>query len=562
MPSEKTIGFEHKGIGEALAHSQLAVPPNQREYSWEDEHVLDLLSDFTNAIDSGQSAYFLGTIVLTSGAGDTPEVADGQQRLATATILLATIRDYFQAKKDYQRATSIEQEFLKKIELESKDTVPRLTLNIDDHEFFRKYVVDGQHATNRTRESHERIARAAELVEGHLKAVVKSHLKDEAKAGRLFEWVKFIRTGAQVILMKVPDHMNAFVMFETLNDRGLKASQADLLKNYLLSHCGNRINEGQQKWAHMAGIMESVERDELVMTYLHHFVINRTGPTTAREVFDKVKSSVSSQTRALELLDDLADGAHAYSALFNPDHAKWNKYGTNTRKHITTINRHLRLEQIRPLLFAIARHFSVKEGKRALQLCVFWSVRFLVVGGRGGLLDRNYALQANKIAMGTITTARELYDGLKAILPTDSHFNSAFVELRVSKAYWARYFLRALEKQAKKQPQPELIPNDEENAVNLEHILPENPDGNWPEFDDDTAQIYYKRLGNMAIMQAKKNDDLGNLRFVKKKAAFKKSALVLTAGVAVYTRWSPTEVADRQTRLANLAVEAWPLWID
>jgi uncharacterized protein with ParB-like and HNH nuclease domain len=35
-------------------------------------------------------------------------------------------------------------------------------------------------------------------------------------------------------------------MFETLNDRGLKASQADLLKNYLLSLTGNRITMGQQ----------------------------------------------------------------------------------------------------------------------------------------------------------------------------------------------------------------------------------------------------------------------------------------------------------------------------
>ena len=32
-------GFEHKGIGSALAHNILAVPPNQREYSWEEEHV-------------------------------------------------------------------------------------------------------------------------------------------------------------------------------------------------------------------------------------------------------------------------------------------------------------------------------------------------------------------------------------------------------------------------------------------------------------------------------------------------------------------------------------------
>ena len=64
--------------------------------------------------------------------------------------------------------------------------------------------------------------------------------------------MKFLhQEGAEVIVLHVPDHLNAFVMFETLNDRGLKASQADLIKNYLLSFCDKKIQEGQQKWAQM-----------------------------------------------------------------------------------------------------------------------------------------------------------------------------------------------------------------------------------------------------------------------------------------------------------------------
>src|SRR3989304_5082896 len=96
MPiSSEEIGFEHKGIGEVLAHNQLQVPLNQREYSWEEEHVRDLFHDYANAIANQHGSYFLGTIVLTRGTGDVPEVSDGQQRLATTTILLAAIRNYF-----------------------------------------------------------------------------------------------------------------------------------------------------------------------------------------------------------------------------------------------------------------------------------------------------------------------------------------------------------------------------------------------------------------------------------------------------------------------------------
>ncbi|MBI5289417.1 MAG: DUF262 domain-containing protein [Chloroflexi bacterium] len=91
--------FDHLGIGDVLNRYRLALPVNQREFSWEEEHVRDLFSDLTGAIAEA-GTYFLGTIVLTQGEGDEPEVSDGQQRLATITILLAAIRDYFHGRKD------------------------------------------------------------------------------------------------------------------------------------------------------------------------------------------------------------------------------------------------------------------------------------------------------------------------------------------------------------------------------------------------------------------------------------------------------------------------------
>ena len=64
QPTQK-IQFDQKGIGAVLAHNRLAVPLNQREYSWENEHVEALFQDFENAISTGPVTYFLGTIVLT-----------------------------------------------------------------------------------------------------------------------------------------------------------------------------------------------------------------------------------------------------------------------------------------------------------------------------------------------------------------------------------------------------------------------------------------------------------------------------------------------------------------
>ena len=362
--SHAEISFEHKGIGDVLSQNRLVVPLNQREYSWEEQHVRDLLQDFASAIQNDRATYFLGTIVLTRGEGPFPEVSDGQQRLATTMILLAAIRDHLDLAQDDARARAIEQEFLTTTDFRTTDRVPRLHMNVDDNEFFTKYILAPPSSDDRkigpTKESHKRIKRAAELAAVHVKDILRLY-NETAHIERLAEWVQFIKVGATVIALRVPDHMNAFMMFETLNDRGLKASQADLIKNHLLNHAKTRIKEAQTKWAEMVGVLESLGQDDITVTYLHHLLITKHGPMKEREAFDKIRQQVTSEKRALEFLEEIAATANDYAALFNPDHSKWNEYGSSTRKHISIINRDLGVEQIRPLMLAVARHFPAAE---------------------------------------------------------------------------------------------------------------------------------------------------------------------------------------------------------
>jgi hypothetical protein len=558
-----SISFEHKGIGAILAHNRLIVPLNQREYAWEDEHVTDLLQDFNNAL-AQKVSYFLGTIVITRGSDNSPEVSDGQQRLATATILLAAIRDYFFQRGDKNRAQAIEQEYLKSTDLATEQVIPRLRMNVDDNEFFRKYVLASPDSPDRkiqpTRDSHRKIAKAALLARKYVDQLLQGH-SEAAKVPRLVEWVEFVKDEAQVIALTVPDHFNAFVMFETLNDRGLKTSQADLLKNFLLRLSGDQINEGQQKWAKMIGILESLEEADMTVTYLRHLLTCLYGHTKERDVYGKVRESINSKQRALEFLDTLAESANDYAALLNPTHKKWNNYGSSTRKHLNIIISTLRVEQIRPLMFAVARSFDVNEAKAAFRLFVCWSVRFLIVGGRGGFLDTNYAKAAHEVTKGNIKTTKHLANFMKDIVPADATFEAAFSEARVEKGYLARYYLRALERKAKDEDQPELVPNEEEEEINLEHILPEQPESNWPSIAPELAEAYFNRIGNMALLQAKKNSTIGNAAFTEKQKVFAKSAYLLTAEIGSKSQWSTAEIQQRQKQLAKVAVETWPLAI-
>jgi len=559
-----TIGFEHVGIGTALSHNRLAVPPNQRDYSWEDRHVLALFQDLSKAIDASKSAYFLGTIVLTGAKatkGGDLEVADGQQRLATSTILLAAVRDYLHARKDDMLVNSIETDFLFTIVRETRQRSPRLTLNVNDHAFFEKRILSRPDSPDRKvepkKESHQRIERAAVLAEEHVKNVVSPHA-DKNKVEVLNKWIRFIEEAAQVILLRVPDDMNAYVMFETLNDRGLRTSQADLLKNWLFSQADDRLPEAQQKWSATVGCIESLGMEDVLITYLRHLTISLYGHTIEREVYEKIRDKTNGQGPALSFLEEMEIGANDYVAILTPNHTKWNQYHKNILKSIGALVE-LRPTPLRPLMLSVSRKFPPKEAEITFRMFVRWTVRFLISGGmRSGATEEAYAEAARKITAGDITKASELLQAMKDQLPTDREFEAAFSTARVSQNYLARYYLRALELRCKGQPDPEWIPNDDV-VINLEHILPENPDQNWPAIDAESAGAYYKRIGNLVLLQATKNSLIGNSGFNQKRAVLQASAYELTKEAGRKKNWGISEINERQQRLARLAVDTWPL---
>ena len=82
-------------------------------------------------------------------------------------------------------------------------------------------------------------------------------------------------------------------------------------------------------------------------------------------------------------------------------------------------------------MFAVARSFDPIETDKAFRLFVSWSVRFLIYGGRGGMLDTQYSLRAQDVGTNRITTARELRDAMKEYVPVDAEFEEAFATARV-----------------------------------------------------------------------------------------------------------------------------------
>lgn len=563
-----SLTFDFKGIGSLLKVGRLRIPPNQREYSWEEKQINDMFQDFSTAIRKRQSTYFLGTIVVSKGAKTVPEVVDGQQRLATTTILLAAIRDYLYLQNEVKMQVSVENDFLVTIDRRNKEDVAKLTLNIDDNEFFKKRIISLPNSTERTsvqekKESHKRISFAALKAQQLVQDIVRGQTQPNVDE-ILNEWLEFIENKATVILLTVPDEMNAFTMFETLNDRGLRTSQADLLKNYLFREAGDRLTEAQQKWSKMVSTLETLGIEDIVMTYLRHLVITLYGPTREKEIFTKIQTEVSGRGASIAFLEKLAEYADSYAALFTPTHLKWNSYPNQIRDSINVF-RELKVQQIRPLMLAVAQHFEPKEADIAFRSFICWTVRFLIYGGLGGgQLEEAYGVKAHDVADSRIKTTKELLSALSNVIPTDKQFEEAFSSARVSQHYLARYYLRAIEACLRGETdQPELKPVQDPSLVNLEHIIPQEPEQNWTHIDVETADAYTKRIGNMTLMKTKTNSSFGNAPFQIKRKEFEKSQLYLNKQIYedtdAKTKWGPKEINERQKKLAKTAVKTWPL---
>jgi Protein of unknown function DUF262/Protein of unknown function (DUF1524) len=575
--------FESKGIGKLLRQGRLEVPPNQRSYAWGETHIRNLLLDLNEAVTQGAKGdeYFLGTIVLIGRESEAPSIVDGQQRVATTTILLARIRDQLIAGNRESAGSYIEETFLSNIDIKLDTRVPRIKLNLEDHEFFKTQIVlkqdpdtmakaakERKKSSPQLRPSNRRLVRASNLAREFVSDIVKN-LSLDAAAEQLIRWVEFIENNATVLVLTVPDDVSAFRMFETLNDRGLKASQADILKNYFFSKAGSRLPEAQMNWSELSNVVHALAGDDdegeapdraggRLVTYIRHLWITTHGPTKERELAAKIRGDINNEARTMQFLADGSQAAQDYAALWSGRHPKWGDYKPTTRQHIDTMAENLRVKQIRPLMFAVARHFEPDEADKAFRLFVSWSVRFLIFGGRGGMLDMQYSLRARDVGTKQITKARELRDAMKTYVPSDAEFEGAFAVARVSRAYQARYYLRALENASKQMAQPEYVPNESVVDINLEHVMPLSSGEDW-EIDDDMAETTQNLLGNMVLLKSTQNRDLGNLPFAEKKLVYAKSGYDLTKRVAGYDQWTSDEIRDRQAKLAKLAVKTWAL---
>lgn len=553
--SDGQIEFEQLGVASVLNRHRLMVPANQREYAWEEGHIERLFQDLARAISDGDSSYFLGTVV-TIRRGNHLEVVDGQQRLATTALLIHAMANHLEGKVDMLEE-SLRNDFLFTVDRTQLERVPRLTLNSIDNNFFRAVITNDSPRPKPTKPSHELIAQSSRLAKAQVQKIVAT-LDETDHGDQINRWITFLEQKAKVVLLIVSDDANAYRMFETLNDRGLRVSQADLVKNYLYGRAGDRLEEASTKWSLIRGTLEALGDEDALIDFLRHSLTVKNGLVREADLYKKVESTVRSPHQVMSFASDLEVLASTYVAIQNPEHEAWNEHARTARQAIQILSM-FDIKPMRPLVLAVASRLPRRECDSALQILVNLGVRLSIVGGtRSGSMESTFGAAAAKVYAREIVTAAALKRALKDIIPTDTYFEERFGTAKVISGKLARYYLRSLEDGYEGRDDPWWTTVDDPDVVNLEHVLPRKPMGNWPQFGSDVeANAFKTRLGNQALVLAEDNSKNQSDEFRSKKDSFARSSYYFTQWIANADEWTPDEVDERQRLMAATAVRTW-----
>src|SRR5216683_7723009 len=209
------------GLGKLLQDERFLVPTHQRDYSWSVDEVSLLLDDVEAAFDRRDKSYFIGLMVFMGAESPEQIVLDGQQRLATAVIHFAAVRNWLRQYSEFQKdANKVDEWFIGRSELGKKDAEPRIILNSANHQTFLDYIVKTVPLVD-TRDFLARLKkydRSRKMLEAFI--YCQDRIAARAKSGapeqiakRLFDIVIYFRDAVSVVRLNVKNEETAFTIF-------------------------------------------------------------------------------------------------------------------------------------------------------------------------------------------------------------------------------------------------------------------------------------------------------------------------------------------------------------
>ncbi len=537
------------------------IPPYQRPYAWTTEEADELLRDTMVAMDNNEEAYFLGSVVLIRDSESSVcQIIDGQQRLATLTILFCVLREL---SSDSRVARSLDQHV--KVEgdiLAGIEDGYRLTLRNRDKVFFQDNVQDSgkledfihrevEHPLER--ESQQRIFENAKSLWENL---------EQQSVERRNALSTYITQKCYLVVVTASDTTSAHRIFSVLNARGMNLDATDILKAEILGYVPeDREVEYTRKWEDLE---DELGRDEFGSLFAHLYVIYNKN-RHHRELSEAFRMDVleKNEVGGMPFVDNVLEPyADAYQAV--------SKAIYESADNANDVNLYLQYlswidntDWIPPVMAFYHQHRSDSDAMlRFLKDFDRLAYGLFILRFRRDPRVNRYAKVLDAIETGSELSA--VAGGPLALTAQEKRDILRTLDGRIYQKQTWRFTTPLLARLSNAMADTPI--SDFEKAT-VEHVLPQNPpqDSEWLEIfsDDDERGDWTHRLANLVLLSHKKNARAQNHDFTRKKTEYFSRygipSFALTTQVIEKLEWTPSVLQRRQEFLLDVLKEEWRL---
>lgn len=547
-----------------LASGYYRIPRFQRPYSWTRENIQDFWDD---VVKDAPDNYFIGSMVTFKDGNQRYGVVDGQQRLTTITILLAILRNRLNKLGFVDLAQGIQNQ----IERKNINNKPEFILSTEtSYPFFQDHILMfGEPEVEADEMREEANLRSAfdylnQLVGAVIESVRKdSTVKDEDKANRIEQKLVKIRDAVldlKVILVKLDDEDDAYIIFETLNTRGKDLSLADLVKNHVAKHLKVKsasVDQPKIKWEKLLEILEGSSAELELDTFIHHFWLSRYDYLAAKRLFKVLKRRIG-KNDARAFLDSLLTDASLYRAIHEKGFWKWSKQDRRIISALEALQL-FRVSQQTPCVLSLMRCFKEKKLKRghfedavvAIEKFHFLFTAVTSQRSSGGISEMYASLgrrlyEARNTHAGVIVV-NELKSKLRGRIPGLDEVKALFSTIiftdgQTKQRNLVRYILAGFQIDSVASVTIDF------DGMTIEHLVPQSQIGSGAFTEEIIGQV-----GNLILVPSKLNEKLADKSFKEKKKILQSARVSLPAEIAGLNDLTPIEIQKRTANLSELA---------
>jgi len=583
------IGCEPMIFSELFHKGRFEVPWHQRRYDWKKEHVSDLLNDIDEAIREKRKCYFLGAIMLVQRGDDLWEINDGQQRMVTFSLICACLCDLFRGEDSHCEGLALRVNFnLGPNEIKSlsdaDELTPRLSPPSEDKTRYNLMIRGKNIGTN-----------------GKLTAAWKAIDDFIAPMGleKAKEFLDFLLNKVEVACLWISEeNVDPNSVFETINCRGKKLEDFDLIRNNLYSYFNPEEERNRRDTVHenIERIRMQIGSDAKAAHYSRCYFQCRYG-FLAKDSFYKIaRNKIRHESDKLvekgkkhteyvfQLVADFAsmEQIALFRHITHPDANSTFVEGflrdSQTKNSVRNLSIFLqelsRYKIAQPVIFALLCKYVQESNllkKRQVAKYVnsgitdvtsfIMRTAFVVSKFESSHYESEFSNFAEKIWAAKSLETLSVKDFLKECdnsnegIMNNKKFIGKMKDAEIKNNQKAKALLWGIN--CYEQQDGEII--NEKNCT-LEHILPKSEKhwSGWVNFSE-THQDWVYRIGNLTLLGQSDNKpgDNANRSFAGKKEFLGRSAISLNKKLVNYNDWSPDRVEKRQEKLSELAAVVW-----